>query len=97
MVQFIIPFQVAPVSLAEAISVIEKFVKEVHANESGTILYKSFQEIEHKTCFTHVMTFKDERAHEIHRASPYLKIFVDALYPLCTVKPKNISVNEILV
>src|SRR5450631_3176895 len=95
MIHFLIPFQVHTESLSEAKSIIQRFVREVHTKEAGTLLYKSFQHLEQETMFTPVMTFRDEKAHEIHRTSPYLKIFVEGLYPLCTEKPINIRVNEI--
>ena len=95
MINVIIPFKISPESLAEAKAVIERFVRQVHLNEKNTILYKSFQHKEDETSFTHVMTFRDEGAHALHRTSPYLKEFVEGLYPLCSEKPANIYADEI--
>lgn len=95
MVSVIIKFRVEQIHLSKAETIIKKFIANVLNNEPDTLLYKSFQMMEEPEKFIHVMTFKDEKAQEVHRNSDYCKNSLEELYPMCNDLPKASLLNEI--
>lgn len=86
MIAKIAEFKVKVDKLEECKKAIAEFVAAVKANEPGTILYESYQKTD-SVSFIHTMYFKDAEAEEMHKNSPYVKKFVDILYPNCEIKP----------
>lgn len=80
-------FRVKKDKLAECKKAIGEFVEKVKENEEGTLVYESYQKPD-RVSFVHFMTFKDEKAEEFHRQTPWVKKFVEALYPKCEEKPE---------
>ena len=77
-------FQVRPEKVDFVRKSIQEFIKEVKANESGTLVYESFQ-IKNDLTFLHIMTFKDETAEKFHKTIPHPKKFIESLQPNCEV------------
>lgn len=95
MIHIFIPFTVKPDSLEYVKILILDFISAIKKNESGTLMYKSYQQKEDPTKFIHVMTFVDEKSQTKHRQTSYCKYFVEKLYPLCTEMPSPAEYNEI--
>lgn len=95
MIHVFVPYKVKLESIEAVKAIVAKFISEINKNEPGTVLYKSFQQTEDPTCFTHVMTFTDSEAEMLHKKSAYCREFTDVLYPLCEIMPKPIAQNEI--
>jgi len=76
-------------------SAIARFIKAVRENEPNTLFYAGFQEPDQYS-FVHLMTFKDVAAEKHHRGTPYVREFVEALYPNCEVEPsfKDLTLVE---
>ena len=91
-----VPFSVAPESIDETKVIISAYVKEIRKNEPKTMFYKSFQRADDGTRFVHVMTFEDAEGENFHKGTEHNRIFIEALYPLCTEMPKAIIYNEIV-
>lgn len=89
MIHVIIPFEVKPEAVNEAVALITEFVSQVKANESGTLTYRSFQDGDVASRFVHVMSFADKASQDDHRNSAYCQHFVERLYPLCTLVPDS--------
>ena len=64
----------------------EEVVDAVKKNEPGTLVYEAFQEVDGDS-FVHIMTFKDDKAEQVHGSSDYVKKFVRLLYPYCDEEP----------
>ncbi|WP_420603462.1 putative quinol monooxygenase [Flagellimonas sp.] len=95
MIHVFVPYKVKPESIEKVKEIVSKFISEINRNEPGTLFYKSFQQADDPTFFTHIMTFADSEAEMIHKKSTYCRAFTDVLYPLCEVMPKPITQNEI--
>jgi quinol monooxygenase YgiN len=74
-------FQVKADQLEECETAITEFVAFVHANEAGTLLYTSLQQMDDPTQFIHYFIFQDEAARDLHANSEAVKRFTDILYP----------------
>jgi len=83
----LVKFEIKKTSLDKAIVLIRDFVKKVHDNEEGTVLYHSFQDEENPCEFIHVMSFVDDAAEEIHYQSDYCAQFGEDLLSLCVEEP----------
>ena len=79
-------FNVKPDKREVAEKAIVEFIDAIQQHEEGTLLYQSLREND-GVSFVHFMTFKDEKAEEIHRSTPHVKKFVDILYPNCEQRP----------
>jgi quinol monooxygenase YgiN len=79
-------YKVKPDKLEAMKRIIVNFVHSVKANEPGTLLYEAYQEKD-STWFVHWMIFRDPAAQQAHEQSPYLKYFVEMLYPHCEETP----------
>ena len=90
-----INYKVHEKKIDAAKTAIREFIEQVRKNESGTLSYSSFQSKENFSLFTHIITFENEKAEEIHRNSIYIKKFVDTLYPICESQPVFTEVNLI--
>ncbi len=95
MIHVFVPYKVSADSIEVVKVIVAKFISEIEKNEPGTLLYKSFQQADDPTYFTHVMTFKDEDSEMLHKKSTYCREFTDVLYPLCEIMPKPIAQSEI--
>lgn len=95
MVHVFVPYKVKANSIEKVKTLVAKFISEIKKNEPGTLLYKSFQQTNDPTYFTHVMSFVDSKAEMLHKKSAYCREFTDVLYPLCEIMPKPIAQNEI--
>ncbi|MFV2016489.1 MAG: putative quinol monooxygenase [Candidatus Heimdallarchaeota archaeon] len=87
MIHRVARFEVSKDEIIEAISVITEFVEKVNTEEPNCILYRSLQEKESETKFTHYMIFSNKEAEEYHRQTPWVKSFVSKLYPILEVVP----------
>ncbi len=83
-----IQFRVKEGHVQEAESLIREFIDHVRINEPDTLSYQSFQLNHDIQEFVHLMCFTGEDADERHKDSPYIKKFVEALYPICESEPK---------
>lgn len=88
-------FKIRQDKLNEGLELIKTFVRKVHENEPGTIIYTSYQSDDDPTSFVHFMQFKDERAEEHHRNTEYVKTFVDGLYPISEKEPEFHNLREV--
>jgi quinol monooxygenase YgiN len=88
-----IPFTVREDSVDTAKQAIGEFISHIRHQEPGTLFYASLQEKESPNRFAHFMAFADSTAHEHHGETPYVKKFVDILYPLCTEGPSPVFLN----
>jgi len=88
MVAAMVPFKVRPEAVADALAAIDEFISAIEANETGTMVYRSYRTGPDAADFIHYMLFKDEAAHQAHRDSPYCAAFVGRLYPLCLDLPQ---------
>ncbi|WP_136468190.1 putative quinol monooxygenase [Flagellimonas onchidii] len=95
MIHVFVPYKVRPDSIETVKEIVGKFISKIEKNEPGTLFYKSFQQQDDPTYFTHVMTFTDSEAEMLHKKSTYCREFTDVLYPLCEIMPKPITQNEI--
>lgn len=95
MIHVFVPYKVKPESIEEVKAIVAKFIAAIEKNEPGTLLYKSFQQVDDPSYFTHVMAFQDSEAEMLHKKSSYCREFTDVLYPLCEIMPKAIGQNEI--
>ena len=95
MIHVFVPYKVKQESIETVKGIVAKFISEINRNEPGTLLYKSFQQTDDPTSFTHIKTFMVSDAEMIHKKSAYCLEFTDVLYPLCKVMPKPITQNEI--
>ncbi|WP_420401468.1 putative quinol monooxygenase [Flagellimonas sp.] len=95
MIHVFVPYKVRPDSLETVKEIVGKFISHIKENEPGTLLYKSFQDAEDPTSFTHVMTFANPEAETLHKKSSYCREFTDVLYPLCEIMPRPVLQNEI--
>lgn len=80
-------FKVRPESLDDCLEAIREFVSAVGENEPDTLLYVSYQEREDPTRFLHVFAFTSQQAEDFHTATPWVRAFVDRLYPQCEETP----------
>lgn len=87
MITKIVEFRIKKDKLQICLKAIKEFTKEVHKNEPNTLVYDSYQK-DDKVSFIHLMSFKDARAEEFHRQTPWVKKFANTLYPNCELKPK---------
>lgn len=55
-------------------------------NEPDTLYYETIQE-DDLVSFIHIIKFKDEEARKFHESTPYIKKFVDEMYPLSEAEP----------
>ena len=95
MIHMLVSFKVKEDSIEAAKAAITEFVTEVKKNEKGTILYSSYNAKGDETNFFHVMTFTGDAAEQIHKSSPYVKTFVQKLYPLCEIEPQFTRLNPV--
>ena len=72
--------------IGEVREAVAEFVDAVKKNEPGTLVYEAFQEVDGDS-FVHIMTFKDDKAEQVHGSSDYVKKFVQLLYPYCDEEP----------
>jgi len=83
-----VSFEIKKSKLDSALVLIRDFVNNVKENESGTLLYHSFQDDENPCKFLHVMTFADQSAEEYHQTTDYCAIFAEELLDMCTHEPE---------
>ncbi|MCL6266701.1 putative quinol monooxygenase [Flagellimonas myxillae] len=95
MIHVFVPYQVKPEAVDTVKEIVGRFISEIRKNEPGTLFYKSYQQVDDPTCFTHVMAFENEQAESLHKKSTYCREFTHVLYPLCEKMPVPISQNEI--
>ncbi|WP_190810454.1 putative quinol monooxygenase [Flagellimonas sp. S3867] len=95
MVHVFVPYKVKSASVEKVKVIVAKFISEIEKNEPGTLLYKSFQQTDKPTHFTHIMSFVDSEAEMLHKKSAYCREFTDVLYPVCEIMPKPVAQNEI--
>jgi quinol monooxygenase YgiN len=67
----------------------------VGKREGGTALYRSLQDAEDPTRFTHYMVFNTAAAEANHQKTAWVKAFVDKLYPLCSEPPVFTAVTVV--
>ncbi len=65
---------------------IKEFPDKILENEPDTIFYESLQE-DDRVSFIHIITFRNEEARKFHESTPYVKKFVENLYPLLEAEP----------
>jgi len=87
-------FRVKPDHTADAARIIGDFVAAIDAHERGTALYQSYR-VAGATDHLHLMQFVDAAARDAHRATPHVKAFVAALYPLCEEPPVFVDLDQI--
>lgn len=87
MIHIMVQYKVKKDKLKEVEEAIKDFVKAVKENESGTLVYESFQ-LNDKVSFVHFIAFKDEKSKKIHETSSYVNKFVKILYPNCEEAPQ---------
>jgi quinol monooxygenase YgiN len=85
-IRLLVRYRVHPEAAGKVREAIATFVDAVRANEPDTI-YGALA-AEDGVSFVHAMAFPDEGAEERHRAAPYTRAFVDALYPACEARPE---------
>ncbi|WP_339792983.1 antibiotic biosynthesis monooxygenase [uncultured Imperialibacter sp.] len=88
MLYVMVQFRVKEGHVQEAEKLIRGFIDNIRNNEPGTLAYQSFQFNHDVQEFVHLMCFTGEDADEKHKDSPYIKQFVDTLYPLCESEPR---------
>ena len=94
MISKIAKFKVKQEHLDECLEAIREFVNAVKHHEQDTLYYESFQESD-GVSFTHIMSFKDEAAENLHKNTAHVNKFVNLLYPNCEQKPVFIDVIQI--
>ena len=72
-------YQVKPTAVEKVKAAAEEFVRYVKANEPGTKLYASWQQMDDATRFVHLFIFQDDAAHATHGESSAVKAF-EAVY-----------------
>lgn len=95
MIHRLAKFEVKSEKLNASIPIIEEFVNKVNLNEPQCTLYRSLQEIDNPTQFVHYMIFESEEAETHHRQTPWVKEFVDRLYPILQVETVFAEMNVI--
>lgn len=90
-----VAFAVASNGVDKAKTLISKYISEIREKEPRTLLYKSFQQADDDMRFIHVMAFEYEEAEKFHKETVHNRIFIEALYPLCTEMPKALTCNKI--
>ena len=88
MEHILVSFKVKKEHIENAKKIIKEFVEQIKENESGTLIYKCFQEKADETSFVHIMTFQSEEAEEFHRHTEHVKKFVDRIYQVCNNVPE---------
>ena len=88
-------FEITENNIETALQLIKKFLLHVK-HEKGTVLYKSFQNRDNKSKFTHFMTFSDFVAEESHKNAPHTIEFVQGLYPICKIPPEFTDLTEVI-
>lgn len=92
----IITFRIKPSASLEFVrQIIREFIAAIRQKEPNTLSYRSLQDTEDPYSFHHLMTFADEDAQQIHRASSHCSNFISQLYPLCIEAPLVRNVEEI--
>lgn len=84
-----------PKDLEKVKTIVREFMEQVKKNEPNTISYRSLQEKENPTRFSHLVEFTDIEAEHLHKKSSYNKEFTSRLYPLCDGAPQFIYFNEV--
>ena len=83
-------------ALPAVLPAIREFVAYVKANEPDTTLrYEAWQEKDDPTKFTHIFTFRDQQAEDIHSESEAVKKFSGILYPQC-LEPVTFTDFEVI-
>jgi quinol monooxygenase YgiN len=72
-----------------------EFVQMVGKREGGTALYRSLQDVEDPTRFTHYMVFNTAAAEANHQKTAWVKAFVEKLHPLCSEPPVFTEVHVV--
>lgn len=88
-------FRVQKDKLADAVATIEEFVDNVARREGGVVMYRSLQDKDDPTRFTHYMIFRTKSAEDNHQKTGWVKAFVAKLYPMCSEAPTFADVNVI--
>ena len=83
-------------NLAFVDSIIKEFISNIKAKEPNTTMYRSFQVKETPCQFSHMISFTDAVAEEVHRKTAYSKAFVAKLYPLCVEPPVFTYFDEVM-
>ncbi|MBC8412394.1 MAG: antibiotic biosynthesis monooxygenase [Nitrospira sp.] len=90
-----IPFHVNEDKIEEIKQVIKELIVKVKENEPGVLLYQSMQLKNDKASFIHLIIFKDNDAHLIHRKATYVMDFVKNLYSFCPHEPTPVFLESL--
>ncbi|MCB9476778.1 MAG: hypothetical protein H6684_01600 [Deltaproteobacteria bacterium] len=82
-----VQYTIKPGVLDQVRAAINKLVADVKENEIGVLSYDVYWE-EPTRRFTHLITYLDDVADEIHRNEPHLIEFVTKMHPLGEIDPK---------
>jgi quinol monooxygenase YgiN len=86
MIHKLIKFKAKKENLEEVIELIKHFLDNILENEPDTLYYESIQD-EDQFSFIHIITFSNDEARKHHESTPYVKEFVEHLYPLLEAEP----------
>jgi quinol monooxygenase YgiN len=79
-------FTVRPEELDRALETIGRFVAHTET-EPSTLLYASWRSEARPYEFLHLMSFADAAAEQAHASSDAVRVFTEALYPMCAEPP----------
>ena len=80
-------FTVRPEELDRALETIGRFIAHTET-EPGTLVYASWRSKARPYEFLHLMSFADAPAEQAHASSDAVRVFIEALYPMCVKPPK---------
>ena len=75
-------FTVRPEELDRALETIGRFIAHTET-EPGTLVYASWRSKARPYEFLHLMSFADAPAEQAHASSDAVRVFIEALYPMC--------------
>ncbi len=88
-------FEVQGGKVEEVKVAIREFIEHIRVKEPGTLYYTSLQDRDNPRKFIHFMVFANSESHQHHRNTAYVNEFVETLYPLCSVEPEPIFLEEL--
>ena len=86
MINKLVKFKAKKENAEKVKDLIKEFLDKILENEPDTLYYECLQE-ENLVSFIHIITFRDEEARKYHGSTPYLKKYIDDLYPLLEAEP----------
>ena len=81
-------FTVRPEELDRALETIGRFIAHTET-EPGTLVYASWRSEARPHEFLHLMSFSDAAAEQAHASSDAVRVFTEALYPMCVEPPTS--------